>query len=146
MPAARRTEVSLAAQAFALRQLVPDSKAKLRPGSLRWRGRVQPTPQTHNYELRLDAQPRRSPSVHVIHPPLIPNDDGLLPHVFDTGALCLSKSGDWTPRMLFADTYVPWAMKWLMYYELWRATDLWYGDGPDHLDDVSQSSILHPFR
>lgn len=145
-PAARPTKISLAAQALVLRRLVPGSEATVKCGRIIWCGQVQPTPETQSYDLRLEGRLGRAPSVRVIRPALKPNPDGLLPHVFNTGELCLSQFGDWNPQHLFADTYVPWAMEWLMYYELWLATGLWYGDGPECLDDVSQSKILHPYR
>lgn len=144
-PAARPAKTSLAVQALVLRRLVPRSEARVKSGRMMWCGQVQPTPETQSYVLRLEARSGRIPSVRVVRPALKPNADGLLPHVFDTGGLCLSEFGDWNPQLLFADTYVPWAMEWLMYYELWLATGLWYGDGPDNLDDVSQSKILHPY-
>ncbi|MEV6287703.1 hypothetical protein [Kribbella sp. NPDC051770] len=142
----RRPEINLAIQALTLQRLVPGSTAQIHRGRLNWFGDVQPTPDTRSYSLRLKAAVGQTPSVRVLRPALQPNEDGWLPHVYDTGDLCLSEYGDWHPRMLFADTYVPWAMEWLMYYELWLATGLWYGDGPDNLDDVSQSSILHRVR
>ncbi|MBA8806677.1 hypothetical protein FHX71_000619 [Promicromonospora sukumoe] len=47
--------------------------------------------------------------------------------------------------MLFIDTFVPWSLEWLVYYELWRATGIWHGDGPDRTDPASQARILHPY-
>jgi hypothetical protein len=47
--------------------------------------------------------------------------------------------------MLLSQTILPWASEWLFYYELWLASDTWFGDGPERLDPVSQSEILHPY-
>ena len=144
-PAARRAEVSLPVQALALRSVVPDSRARLTPQRLLWHGQVRPSPQSQTYELRLAASPRRTPRITVTRPTLRPDEDGRLPHVYDDGSLCLSRPGDWYPHMLFTATFLPWACEWLLFYELWLATDLWFGDGPNHLDDASQAALLHPF-
>ena len=52
-----------------------------------------------------------------------------LPHVYSDGTLCLHENGDWSARMLIADSTVPWAAEWLAYYEIWKATGDWHGGG-----------------
>ena len=140
-----RSELNLALQALALRRLMPEGNVRLLPSQLIWTGWVQPTAETSRYELRIDAKQRVRPSVRVLSPALKPNDDGLLPHVYDDGTLCLSQPLDWTPTMYLTDTFLPWACTWLTFYELWLATGLWYGDGADRLDVELQASILHPY-
>lgn len=141
----RRTEVNLAMQAGALRRFMPDSSIRLRPGHLTCIGWVKPTEETGRYQLRIDLRSHRTPTVWVLAPALKPNNDGLLPHVYDTGSLCVSQTGDWNATRLIVDTFLPWACEWLTFYELWLATGVWYGDGPGRLDAASQSSILHPY-
>lgn len=141
----RRTEVNLALQALTLRHLMPQGNIRLQPSRLIWTGWVQPTAETSRYQLGIDLRQSRIPSVRVLAPALRPNDDGLLPHVYDNGTLCLSGRGEWAPTMYLSDTFLPWACEWLTFYELWLATDLWYGDGPDRLDATSQAIILHPY-
>lgn len=145
MLAAPRNEVTLPVQALALDRVLPHGRTRLRPGRLSWIGSVQPGAGCGTYELRLDARPLQPPSVFVSSPTLRPNDAGLLPHVYDDGSLCVSQNGDWRPHMLFTDTFVPWSCEWLINYELWLATSLWHGDGPDMLDPESQARILHPY-
>ncbi len=145
MPVAPRAEVSLPIQAIALDRLLPDGRTRLHRGRLSWVGTVQPGPACGEYELRLEARPASPPMISVKAPRLRPTDDGLLPHVYDDGSLCVSQRGDWRPHMLFTDTFVPWSCEWLMHYELWLATGIWYGDGPDMLDSESQARILHPY-
>jgi hypothetical protein len=142
---ARRGELTLAAQAFALRQLMPDGLARLKPARLTWVGQVHPGPECARYDLCIDIGLHEPPTVRVLSPTLKPNDDGLLPHVYEDGTLCVHKPGDWRRRMLLTQTILPWACEWLLYYELWKATDVWHGDGPDHLDAESQAKILHPY-
>ena len=52
-----------------------------------------------------------------------------LPHMFENGSLCLHLEEDWTTDMLLADTLVPWTSEWLIHYEIWRFTGVWYGGG-----------------
>lgn len=142
---ARSTEVTPALQAFALRQVMPDARVRIRNGVLTWIGKVQPGPECSTYELQIVHRPRRLPTARVLSAALKPNDDGLLPHVYDDGALCLHDEEEWRSNMLLARTILPWASEWLFYYELWLASGTWYGDGPDRLDPVSQAKILHPY-
>lgn len=143
--AAPRSEASLPLQALALDRLMPHGRTRLSPGRLTWVGSVNPSVGCGAYELRLEARQGRPPTVVVNAPALRPNDDDLLPHVYDDGSLCVSQRGDWRPHMLFTDTFLPWSCEWLINYELWLATGLWHGDGPDMLDPESQARILHPY-
>jgi hypothetical protein len=146
LPVGRRAEVSLAMQALALDRLLPEGRSCLSPGRLAWTGVVRPGADCGEYTLELKAQPATPPRIVVIAPPRRPNGDGMLPHVYDDGSLCVSQPGDWRPHMLFMDTFLPWSCEWLVYYELWLATNVWFGDGPDTLDAESQARILHPYR
>ena len=46
--------------------------------------------------------------------------------------LCLQRR-DWDSEQLIADTYMPWAMEWLVFFEPWLATGEWLGDGQQGL-------------
>ena len=39
------------------------------------------------------------------------------------------KGGEWSNKQLIADTTIPWAAEWLMYYELWHYDGVWLGGG-----------------
>jgi len=138
-------EVSLALQALWLRRSFPDSTVSLTARRLTWAARVQPLQISRAYSLQLIADHARTPSIYVTDPPLRPDETGRLPHVYDDGSLCVAEPGDWKRHMLFVDTFVPWALEWLVYYELWRATGIWHGDGPDRTDRISQARVLHPY-
>lgn len=148
MPAGRRAEVPLPVQVLNLDRLLPGGRSCLSPVRLVWTGPASPGSGCGIYQVRLEAQPASPPSITVIHPPLRPNYDGLLPHVYTDGSLCVSQRGDWRPHMLFTDTFIPWTCEWLVYYELWVATGTWYGDGDDldMLSDESQARVLHEYR
>lgn len=141
----RRAEVGLPHQAFALRSRFPASQVSLTHDRLEWRAVLQPAPTTRDYQVTLKARRGWEPRVFVTAPDLIPDEKGRLPHVYDNGAICLNRRGDWQPSMLYIDTFVPWASQWLYFYEIWKATNVWHGDGEEALDETSQTALLHPF-
>lgn len=125
---ARARSLTLAQQALGLRSIFPDADVKLKPGSLRWTGQLQPTDLSRAYTTRIDYKPGRYPAVRVLAPELKPTETGFLPHTFDDGTLCLHEAGQWNGTMLIVDTIVPWAAEWLLHYEIWLATGEWFGD------------------
>lgn len=142
---AARSRVTLAVQALALRSAFPTSQPLLRKGLLSWTHTLQPAPATRSYKVRLEARPHAQAEVFVLSPALQPDGAGLLPHVYDTGALCLNRAREWRPDRLFIDTAIPWALEWLFHYELWLADHIWRGDGIAEDDHKSQRAILHPY-
>ncbi|MEZ5962170.1 MAG: hypothetical protein R3C30_17355, partial [Hyphomonadaceae bacterium] len=76
----------------------------------------------------------------LITPHLIPRDGATyedIPHLIfcskqpKDSALCLfdPDGKGWKPTMWIADTTVPWASRWLYYYELWHFDGVWRGGG-----------------
>lgn len=60
--------------------------------------------------------------------------------------LCLDNPADpgWAPGVSIADTIIPWANKWLMFYEFWQATGKWTGGGRDHRIVNREEACLAP--
>jgi hypothetical protein len=127
---ARGRSLSLPQQAFGLRSLFPESQTTLRGRRLRWIGDLQPTELSQPYCTRIDYTLGQYPTARVIDPP-ITEVHKRVPHVYNDGTLCVHDVNDWNPRMHLADTIVAWAIEWLYFWELFLATDIWYGDGPD---------------
>jgi hypothetical protein len=128
----RSRVLSLPQQALGLRSLFPDSHVTLRGRRLRWIGDLRPTELSPPYRTRVDYDLGQYPTVHVIDPPITDVYERV-PHIYNTGALCVHDADDFTPAMLLVDTVVAWTIEWLYYWELFLATDHWYGDGPgDH--------------
>lgn len=123
------TALSVAQQAFALKDLFPHVHANLRPGRLVWIGEIQPTALSRVYKVQVTYSVGSVPSVKVLDPPLERRPDAKLPHLYDNGALCLYEAGEWQPSMLIVDTILPWTSEWLAHYEIWRANGVWYGGG-----------------
>lgn len=138
----RARSLSMAQQATGLRSVFPDADVALKPYSLRWTGRVQPSDLSRVYTTRIDYKRGHYPSIRVLAPELKATEAGFLPHTYDDGTLCLHDVGQWNAAMLIVDTIVPWAAEWLLYYEMWLATGEWYGDADSarslasHYDDL----------
>lgn len=120
--------LSLAGQAIGLRRAFPAADIKIRPTKLVWTGVLTPTPLSRDYTVRITYSADEYPTVVIMDPPLQPDADGLLPHLFRDGSLCLHKANEWDGSMLIVDTIVPWAAEWLAHYELWTHTGQWCGD------------------
>ncbi len=119
----------LARQAFALRAQFPGAKTKLTPTRFMWTGTLQPTPASRAYTVRITLVERRFPRVEVLEPGLEGRPGESIPHLFEDGSLCLHLDNEWTSDMLMVHTTVPWASEWLLNYEIWKATGVWYGGG-----------------
>jgi hypothetical protein len=124
----RRSGLSAAQQAFALRPRFPEARVTLKSGRLIWRAELTPTPLSRSYQVEIIYGPRGQPRVRVLEE--LPTREGrVLPHTYRDGTLCLHEADDWHDRMLIADTIVPWAAEWLAHYEIWLATGDWHGGG-----------------
>lgn len=139
-------DLGLATQALWLKRLFPGAHIRLSRDRLVWQADLRPADGCETHSLRLDARTRTPPRIYVTAPELVVDHNGCLPHVYGDGSLCVADVGDWRPDVLYVDSVIPWAMEWLVYYELWCATGVWYGDGPERLDPVSQAALLHPYR
>ena len=122
---------NLAQHAISIDRTVQTARCTIRKGVLRARLTLQPTPVSRVYTLDIKYRAGGWPAVTVVDPVLeVLPDDPLLPHVYKDNVLCLHLPNEWTPDQLLGDTIVPWTAEWLMYYELWLATDAnWLGGG-----------------
>jgi hypothetical protein len=127
----RARSLTPAQQAVALRAVFPSAEVLVRPTGLVWVGLITPTPLARTYTVRLSYTVGKYPRVVVVDPALEPSEKGVLPHFYREGSLCLHEAHQWDRDMLIVDTIIPWAAEWLAYYELWKRTGQWYGDGND---------------
>lgn len=96
---------------------------------LAWTGILSPTPLSRDYMVRITYSLGEYPRTVVLSPPLLADENGLLPHFYREGSLCLHEVNEWDGSMLIVDTIVPWTAEWLAHYELWKRSGRWYGDG-----------------
>jgi hypothetical protein len=116
-------------QLATLNALPLTTSATIKRERLHCRGRLQPTPVSDSYIVRIEYALGTRPEVTVVEPALeIPEGCGL-PHVFTEERLCLCYPWQWDTSKLIARTIVPWASEWLLHFEVWKATGEWHGGG-----------------
>jgi len=120
---------SLVRQAFALRGRFSKAKTKLTPTRFTWTGTLQPSELSRIYTVRITLDAGRYPMVEVLDPALESRPGETIPHLFGDGSLCLHLEDEWNSTMLMVDSTVPWTSEWLLNYEIWKATGVWYGGG-----------------
>jgi hypothetical protein len=118
-----------------------------------WEGKLQPMPLSREYTVVVKYTLHRSPVCIVKDPDLFSlAKEKAIPHTYQNqtglkGAqLCLylpvikqkNKVSEWQPTMFLADTILPWASVWLLYFELWLSSGVWDGGGVEH--DVIEES------
>lgn len=108
-----------------LRYRFPGFSCYRRNGQTIWRGTLQPRLVSPAYEVEVRFKPGGVPTVWVLSPPLVAG----APHTYQEGNLCLysPKEWKWQPDSVIAETILPWAAVWLLYYELWLDTGEWLG-------------------
>ena len=101
---------------------------------LTWEFEAIPTPLSRSYRVRIDYHEDDKPSAFVVSPDLTALAEGRsLPHVYSENpvrpCLYLPGKGEWSSRMLIANTIVPWVYLWFFYFEEWLLTNEWKGGG-----------------
>jgi len=112
-----------------------------------WTGKLQPTPASITYTVRVIHRMGQVPRVIVLDPPLKRRPNEALPHVYPGDGLCLYHGDEFNDSKDFiAHTIVPWASEWLLHYEFWLATGEWHGGGihPTAPDDKACLSRTNP--
>lgn len=139
----RGPSLSLAQQAFALHGIFPAGATDLRPTMLVWTGILTPTPLSRDYTVRITYSLGEFPRVVIVAPSPVADENGLLPHFYREGSLCLHEANEWDGSMLIVDTIVPWTAEWLAHYEMWKRGGRWYGDG-ELVDEALVMAIPTP--
>lgn len=129
--------ISMYAQGGMLRHYFPDSTLEIgRLGrGLIWEGKLQPTELSMTYDIRIEYMVGKDPDVYVINPKpltLAPNATKL-PHIYNQEKqhLCLyhRRMNEWNEHKMIAKTIIPWTSEWLLHYEIWVSTGIWFGGG-----------------
>lgn len=115
----------------------PESSGEVSRSKLTWRCRLRPQSVTDTYLFEIEYRLGRKPIVYVSEGRLaIEQNLDSVPHqygVLDDGRIqaCLDRY-DWNKTMFLADSVVPWAMEWALYYEIWLVTGTWQADEASH--------------
>lgn len=135
----------MVAEVGALKRLYPNGEFINKTSrSFSWYSKIQPSPLSNVYEIRIDYTYADYPRIYVIDPYPLDRYPGKksLPHVYSTEEqrLCLYYPGigEWRKDKFIAKTIVPWASEWLLYYELWLSTGIWMGEGLHPKTDKKQ--------
>lgn len=131
-----KKSIPLALQASRLHSMYPESQITWAGhNQIIWKHKIQPTPLSIVYEIKLEYVQNSFPKVYVVNPNPLPKAKGAkkLMHVYDEQKqrLCLyyPTAKEWDCSMMISDTVVPWISEWLFYYEIWVITGHWNGGG-----------------
>lgn len=92
---------------------------------------ITPTEVSRTYLVKIVLSQNRAPMVYVLSPNLLEeNKQEHPPHMYslEEGKLCLFLPGEISVYNNYSEI-VPWISEWLMYYETWKITGVWYGRG-----------------
>ncbi|MBV7317010.1 hypothetical protein [Shewanella sp. NIFS-20-20] len=141
-------EIGIRDQYLALKQFCPGTVViSNNDKTVQWEGTLQPTPFSREYRVVI-RYTLSHPPVCIVRDPDLPAlaEGRVIPHVYQnqTGIrgtqLCLylpvvkqkSKVSEWQPTMFLANTILPWASMWLLYFEFWLSSGEWDGGGVEH--------------
>lgn len=145
---------SLAAQIARMKRW-PDFTIQRRLGSaIMWQGPLRGFQRFYTVGILWGVADLDRPYVYLIDPPLTPRPGAAyedIPHLMldrddpSQSGLCLfdPDGAEWSDHMLIADTTIPWAAKWLYYYELWHYDGVWRGGGvgPESVGEARRKAI-----
>lgn len=134
-PQRLRTLAQRSAELMGLK--LKDATSRLTKTALTFDFSLQPAGAGRQYRCRLQVwRDRRWPTLSVLSPDLHALAGGRrLPHIYASPGpgtvLCLwhPKSRDFSMELNFGDTYIPWAVEWLGYFEDWLYSNEWLGGG-----------------
>jgi hypothetical protein len=95
-----------------------------------WKGKLQPTPISPQYDVLIKYNMNRVPHVWVLRPEI--NEH--VPHRYGDKSLCIYwyKEWPWSPDQDISLTIIPWTAFWLYFYEIWLDTGVWFGKSAPH--------------
>ena len=132
---------SLGAQQGRMSGRWPQFTLEILKGSMvRWKGSIRGFQKWHRIAVYWDAERTEKPYVLLLDPALRPREGTTfdqIPHLLyysehpELSGLCLfdPNGGEWSNKLLIADTTIVWAAEWLLYYELWHLDGIWRGGG-----------------
>lgn len=129
-------KITFAKQAMYLKREYPQSECTLGCGQLIWKGKIQPSPLSRVYCIRIECKDyNKRPKVILYGDSIEGIERKDFPHHFEVDkekqevVLCLHMPYEFSYSYMIADTIIPWAQEWLLYYEIWLATGEWCGGG-----------------
>ncbi len=132
----RRPRIQWETQLQLMLEKYPHSSGRITGHSeLTWQADIRPSELSETYRVEVRGKPYSFPHVWVSGRGIdCCKDLSVVPHKFGKEEkpnriqICLQK-GDWNAWLPLAETLVPWAMEWLVQYEIWLCTGTWNGSG-----------------
>lgn len=138
-----RKPLSLAVQLGNLQEMFPKSQGHVRNGELHWGfDAFSPMELCATYTIEIEGRRGHAPTVWLSGGCIDESNIKRIPHKYGIDEVglrvkvCLEK-GDWQVDQLYARTSIPWAMEWIVHFEIWCATGEWTGGGihPESKDE-----------
>jgi len=106
-------------------------KCSIRGNLIVCNGTIQPIDESDEYAVQIRYQQNGTPKVFIKKPEIEPSTEY---HMYPDGALCLydHREQPWSNKLRIHETIIPWIAEWLVYYELWLLTGVWYGRSASH--------------
>ena len=103
-----------------------------RENELQCIGYMQPISECRNFKLKLIYNYKSPPKIYVLDPTIEKRK-----HMYADGRLCLyyPKENPWQYHYNLTETIIPWTAHWIVYYETWNETNVWYGPESPHEGD-----------
>lgn len=128
--------------------------SRLKGAMVSWEGPVRGFQKQYVIEVFWDSASPNKPYVVLRKPQLHPRECETfqeIPHLLfwterpELSGLCLfdPNGEEWSNKRLIADTTIPWAAEWLMYYELWHIDGVWRGGGvgPENIAEARAAAV-----
>jgi hypothetical protein len=118
-------------ESLLIRDRFPILHTRMAGNRLVSRGVVRPTASSQRYKLEAEYQPWSAPALRILEPKIQP--EAKL-HFHADGTLCLYdwREQPWQKKWHLADTVIPWAAEWLVFYEIYLLTGKWVGPSAPH--------------
>lgn len=127
--------IPLAIQLINLKRMFPASVGCVDGGRLRWSyDEFRASPVSGVYRIEIEGRFGAKPEVWLSCGAISEDNINESPHHYDIDSeslrvrVCLDKF-DWKPHQLYSSTYIPWAMEWIVFFEIWCITGVWSGGG-----------------
>jgi hypothetical protein len=130
----KSTQALKAVDRQTMKRLFPGFVRSRRSGAIVYEGELQPSKDSSRYSIRVECSYESAPKVFIDRPELHPR----APHLWADQSLCLyhPRLDPWRFGHTIAHRILPLTAHWLLFYEAWCETGIWYGPEAPH-DEVA---------
>ena len=101
-------------------------------------GEITPSQECDAYKIQITLPVGMIPRVRILEPEISYNPKI---HMYRSCELCLFKPAEqpWMETDFIHKKIVPWTAEWLVYYELFKLTGVWYGPEASHGNETKEA-------